>query len=442
MNLLKALLMMFYAPSRGFKFLRDEAPLAPAALIAVIAHGVFNSFYMRAPQLRALDPTFTAEIGSAHFYFTIFFSAAMAVLLIAVAFVPIAIFVVNFFQRRASFRIVLEQEFASVATCIFYAWAAASLFALPLAFIARASGFEVLAFESMREAEELRKTLEANGGVATAADLRVLFNLLGYAFGLFITQPLTLFVVWATLALREVFRLTWWRTLAVMAASSALMIPAAALLLPLFNRISGSIFLLLFAGILLRNYVGELTRSHRARADFRRNLEAATLNPADASAHYNLGLIHLDRKELTEARERFTRAVEIDSEETDSHYRLGRISRLEGKYAEAIEHFGRVVTQDQTHAQHEIWREIGATYLAAAQHEDATDALERFLDHRSADPEGLYLQGRALAALNRPSEARELMQRCVEAVRSAPAYKYRIEKRWMTEAQAFLRSQA
>ncbi len=31
------------------------------------------------------------------------------------------------------------------------------------------------------------------------------------------------------------------------------------------------------------------------------------------------------------------------------------------------------------------------------------------------------------------------MQRCVEAVRTAPAYKYRAEKRWLNEAQQFLR---
>jgi hypothetical protein len=34
------------------------------------------------------------------------------------------------------------------------------------------------------------------------------------------------------------------------------------------------------------------------------------------------------------------------------------------------------------------------------------------------------------------------MQACIEAVKTAPAYKYRAEKRWLNEAQQFLRSQA
>ena len=41
-----------------------------------------------------------------------------------------------------------------------------------------------------------------------------------------------------------------------------------------------------------------VTRNQRARESFKQNLEAATLNPADASAHYNLGLIHQQRSEL------------------------------------------------------------------------------------------------------------------------------------------------
>jgi hypothetical protein len=34
------------------------------------------------------------------------------------------------------------------------------------------------------------------------------------------------------------------------------------------------------------------------------------------------------------------------------------------------------------------------------------------------------------------------MQNCIESVRTAPAYKYRAEKRWATEAQQFLRTLA
>jgi tetratricopeptide (TPR) repeat protein len=208
------------------------------------------------------------------------------------------------------------------------------------------------------------------------------------------------------------------------------------LLGPLFS--SPLILILLY--YLLGGYFSQVANNQRARMSFRRNLEASTLNPADASAHYNLGLLHLQRKEFDEARQRFEKALSIDADEVDAHYQLGRIARMQGRYADAISHFSEVVTRDDRHAQNELWREIGATYLAAGQYSDAIDALEKFLERRQSDPEGLYLAGRAQAALGNYSEAVAAMRACIDAVRNAPAYKYRAEKRWMSEAESFLAS--
>ncbi|HJZ79951.1 MAG TPA: tetratricopeptide repeat protein, partial [Pyrinomonadaceae bacterium] len=132
-------------------------------------------------------------------------------------------------------------------------------------------------------------------------------------------------------------------------------------------------------------------------------------------------------------------AIEIDPDELDAHYQQGRIARAQNRLAEAISHFEQVVQRDQAHSQNEIWREIGATYLAAGQYGDARDALERFLDRRTNDPEGLYLIGRAYAGLGDQQEAASSMQACIDAVKTAPAYKYRTEKRWLNEAQQFLK---
>jgi tetratricopeptide (TPR) repeat protein len=215
--------------------------------------------------------------------------------------------------------------------------------------------------------------------------------------------------------------------------------PLAFVLYPLFRTVMGSPFLLLFAFLLLRGYFSEVVGQQRARAAFKQNLEAATINPRDSSAHYNLGLIHQQRGELDQARERFHRAIDIDPDELDAHYQLGRIARVQGRLPDAVAHFEEVVQRDQSHAQHELWREIGSTYIAAGQYSDARDALERFLDRRPNDPEALYLIGRAHAGLGDQQEAASSMQACIEAVKTAPAYKYRMEKRWLTEAQQFLK---
>jgi tetratricopeptide (TPR) repeat protein len=225
---------------------------------------------------------------------------------------------------------------------------------------------------------------------------------------------------------------------AVVACLSAILISPLWILLT--SRLLGSPFLLVMLFILLRGYFGDIMGQQRAKAAFKQNLQSATLNPADASAHYNLGLIHQQRGEFEAARERFERAVQIDDEEVDAYFQLGRIARQQKRYADAIKSFEQVVARDSAHAQHEVWREVAATYIAAGQFEDARTALDQFLEHRPSDPEGLYLMGRAHAGLGHRREATSLMQACIEAVKTAPAYKYRASKRWLNEAQQFIKS--
>ena len=425
--------MMFYAPARGMGEVRDRAPLGPAVLLALLAHSAYM-LYVLWPYLFGVEAIMRRGAGG---FLSVVWTASTSVLFLAIAFVPVVIFVANLFERRGGFGLALQQEYAPVAATLLYARAAASLAAIALAALLRASGVEELSFaESARMLDDLAQQSGSSSAELLAANPLLLQE--SYA----LTLMLPLFVVWLLVAVREAFRLSWMRAMLLVLASGLIMLPVSAVLAPLFNWVFASPFLLILLFFLMRGYIGELLRGQRARASFKQNLETATLNPADASAHYNLGLIHLERKELDEARARFERAVEIDADEVDAHYQLGRLAREQRRLPEAIKHFGDVVERAPQHSQHEVWREIGATYLAAGQHADALDALERFLDERQSDPEGLYLTGRALDGLGRHREAAGKMQACIEAVKTAPAYKYRADKHWLNEAQQFLRSQA
>ncbi len=434
-NALRLLAMMFYAPLRAMGEVRERAPLAPALLLAVLAQGAL-SLYTQWPHLNA---ALLSRIVLA------FAGAALSLLFLALVFGPITILLANLFERRASFSLVLQQEYAPVVAAFFYASAAANLIAFPLAVFARASGYEATAFAAIEQLAELQRTLPAAGTLPPAELQQLLQQMAGYmlrVLPMLFLSPLLFFGAWSLIALRRVLGLSWPRAVVVLSLSSVLMVPAAYLLLSVFGWVFASPFLLLMMFFLLRGYFNDMMTTQRARASFKQNLEAATLNPADASAHYNLGLIHQQRGETEAARERFQKAIAVDADEADAHYQLGRIARAQNRFPEAIKHFSEVVERDDAHAQHEVWREIGATYLAAGQHEDARDALEKFLARRTADPEGLYLMGRAQAGLGNQTEAASAMQACIEAVKSAPAYKYRTEKRWLNEAQQFLRSQA
>ena len=423
--------MVFYAPARGLREVRDRAALAPVTLLALAAHVgfllVLTSLFL--PGFVALSHPFSILV--------VVFQSAGCLLFLALIFVPLAILLLNLSERRASYRLIMQQEYSATTSALFYAWAAASMITLLLTLLGAFSGVLQRMGADLFDAFMRERTQMTPEALA-----RVEFLLNARAFSGFLPLFLLmgLFGVFAVAALQIVFRTSWLKAALIVILTGAVLFPAFFFLQPIFSMILASPFLLLMLFFLLRGYLGEVTRSQRARESFKQNLEAATLNPADASAHYNLGLIHQQRGELDAARERFERAVQIDDEEIDAHYQLGRIALQQSRFAEAVRHFEQVVSRDPAHSQHEIWREVGATYLAAGQFADARDSLQRFLDKRPSDPEALYLMGRAYAGLGHQREAATSMQACIEAVKTAPAYKYRADKRWLNEAQQFIKN--
>jgi tetratricopeptide (TPR) repeat protein len=429
---LRFLLMIFYAPVRGMRGMRDRGSLAPVAIIALLGQLAYNVITKKFAGI--------ATIGSGGGIYPELFEAAKFVVLIAVVLVPILTLVANMFERRGSFRVVITQEYAPVAATMFYALTAANIFAILIAALLHYTGAQALQVASMiQHQDQTRAMFPSDPDFQRAAD-QLFSNPALLAQQLFVMPRLVIFGVGIVLGVKDAFRMSVIRAFSVTIIGVVASVFVGSIVEALLSGMPRSPFLLFLLFILLRGYFSDFIGSHRARAAFKQNLESATLNPADASAHYNLGLIHQSRGELDQARERFERALEIDPEEIDASYQLGRIARQQKRYGDAIQNFEHVVVRNPAHSQHEVWREVAATYIAAGQFEDARTALDQFLEHRPSDPEGLYLMGRAHAGLGHKREATSLMQACIEAVKTAPAYKYRTSKRWLNEAQQFIKS--
>ena len=430
---LRLISMIFYAPLRGLREVRDRGELFPAIIWAYVSQLVYLFTVEWLVGNRALLSRPQVIAGN-------FFQAATSLLPILIVVVPLLALTANLFERRGSFGLVLQQEYASLAAVIFYALIAANLLTTLISIFFHFSGVQAAyVANSMQSAAQI-KSMFVNWPAEMQKQLDAEFaNSAFIAGSLFRTVKIGVFTIGALESVRKVFRRSVLQSVGIVLISYFGALVLSPLWALLFTRIIGSPFILLMLFLLLRGYFGSVVSNQRARAAFKQNLEAATINPRDSSAHYNLGLIHQQRGELDQARERFQRAIEIDPDELDAHYQLGRIARAQNRLPEAISHFEQVVQRDQFHAQNEIWREIGATYIAAGQYADARDALEKFLDRRTNDPEGLYLMGRAHAGLGDNQEAATSMQACIDAVKTAPAYKYRTEKRWLNEAQQFLK---
>ena len=334
--------------------------------------------------------------------------AVMVVLFVAVVYVPFAILIANLFERRASFSLVIREEYAPVVSC--------SLLSLAVSLLVTLAPALLIGWQSARLAPDV---------------------IPGY-LALLLVMWLPIFAALMTITLGTSFRIGW-AAAAVTTLISFLSLLGASLLMQAASFVCASPFLMLLLVFLLRDRIDEFIGATRSRQAFKQNLEAATLNPADASAHYQLGLIYQKRGELDAATGSFRRAVEIDPRETDAHYQLGRIARQEGRLNEAVQHFERVVQLEPSHSQNEIWRETGLVYYDAGQFQDALEMFDKFLDKRPSDAEARYWRGMTLSKLGRHNEATQEMRNCVDSVRTAPAYKYRFDRRWMNLAENFLR---
>ncbi len=253
------------------------------------------------------------------------------------------------------------------------------------------------------------------------------------------------FVVLMFFAVRTIFGIDTGPAAAIVGLSWAPLAAAYLLRGPL-QYLAGwlsSPFLLFYLFYYLRGELGgafsNLGAGLRRGQSFRRNLEAAAINPHDAEAQYQLGLIYQQRRQFSEAIKRFQNAIAIDRAETDAHFQLGRIAREQGRLNDALACFQAVVNLNERHSQSEILRELGALYIAARKYGYAFDELKKYEERRPYDAEGLFYQGQALEGLERPDEARAVYERAVEAASLAPHYLRREAGKWSRLARRRLR---
>ena len=320
---------------------------------------------------------------------------------LVILYVPTLIFVMTLLDRRAgSFSVALTRDYGSIAPCVLLSFAAAEL---------------LFGFVWGITASFLR---DVETGMLAALGI-------GGAGALY-------FASLAFMAVRTVY------SSGAGAAVLAVTLPFFAI--PFAGHLSllASPFILYWVYMYTRSDISAIQWSMGSRRAFKRHMESATINPLDGEAHYQLGLIHQHRRQYPEAIERFRKAVEIDASEIDAHYQLGRIAREQGRHADAIRHLEQVVARDARYARSEIWREVGATYFEAGDFANSRTTLERYVESRPYDPEGLCLLGLALKRLGEAQKAWDVLQQCVEATKTAPDYRRGELRRWRKRAEAEL----
>jgi tetratricopeptide (TPR) repeat protein len=340
-------------------------------------------------------------------YFFSFFSFEpgkfyQPLLSLSLFYIPATILLMSLFGGVGSFGLVLRRDYGTLAACSLTAWAAAHL---PFA---------------------IAGILLYSTGVSPLVYL-TLWLASGFVFGVLIV-----------FALRTVFGANYATAVSVVCFSWL----AFSLGMYVFQFVSPwffSPFLLFYAYIYLGGYLGGEVKTvgtaFRQKQNFKRFLHNATVNPNDADAHVQLGLIYRQRRQDAKAVEHFQKAIQIDPDEPDANYELGKIARENGELQNALNHFAVVLASNDKYALSEIWREIGATYLEANMLKEAREALEKFVERRPVDAEGLYHLGKVLKAQGEGERAREVFGQSIESAKTSPDYRRYEVKHWSKMAR-------
>ena len=318
-------------------------------------------------------------------------------LVVSLFYIPILVLLVSLVGKIGNYGDVIAREYGTIATGSLMAWAAAHL---PFAMVGA-----------------VLFTLDTNPVVYLA--LWLASSLL---FGLF-----AVFVIRTALGLdfRTAIPMVVVATLSFCLAHAVFQYAPSVFFVPL---------IVVYAFIYFRGHVDgkfkDFKKSVLPRQNYKRLLHEIEVNPSNADAHVQLAHVYRFRHQPAKALDHLKRAIAVDPREIEANYEFGKMARLSGDLQKALDHFAVVVEQDDTHALNEIWREIGATYLAANMFSESKKALETFRERRPFDAEGLYYLGKAIKAEGGHDVAREFFEQAVESVKVSPAYRRRYIQRW------------
>jgi tetratricopeptide (TPR) repeat protein len=329
---------------------------------------------------------------------TQYFSPLIAM---ALCFVPAAIALLTYWGNLGGFSTVLFRDYVALLVCAMLAWAA------PYLLLAGANA-------ALRAAGHSPASNPAVWWMAHACFLALM-----------------------ALALRTLFGAPPLRIAGSLGGAWACAI-GGIWLYGAFGNVAGylaSPFVLYYLYMGIGSQVAGIGNGLRSRQRLKHALELATLNPRDADAHYQLGMIYAQRRRYDAAIACFRKAVEIAPGEADAHFELGKVARAQQRRHDALEHYWAAAAIDDCHSSSEVWREIGETAALMSDYETARQALAKYRERRPYDPEGAFWHGRVLASLGDVDGARAAFDEAIEAVRTMPTARKRQVQSWESEAR-------
>jgi tetratricopeptide (TPR) repeat protein len=334
-----------------------------------------------------------------------------SLIFLLLVYVPALIILGNFFSGNGLGLSISQEEYKAHISALLPLWGALFLIAAPLQWVE--SRFLVL-LPSLR---------------IFAYDL--IFEI---SFGMLIRS--ILLVVYTIWAIKQLNYLSVVQSLGVFALSWSTL-PILQILSSFFYALPFFIMIPVF--YLAFRWFREHFASQANERSFQQNLQVLTLNPQDADAHYQLGLIHFKRRNFDSARRYFENALKIQPADPDYHYYLGRTCELNEEWQLALEQYEETYRLNPEYGLGDISREVGKAYLHTGSVEKSKEFFEFFLKNRSSDPEGRYWLAVTLQRLGDTDQMRFQLHTLLEQARSAPRFFRKENREWMYRARTRLR---
>jgi tetratricopeptide (TPR) repeat protein len=213
---------------------------------------------------------------------------------------------------------------------------------------------------------------------------------------------------------------------------------------PIYYLLMSFLFALPFFVLIPLIYlVSQWLRGYRVskakEREYRQHLHSLILNPQNADAQYQLGLIYLKRRNLDGARRYFESALKIDPGDADYHYFLARAYELKGEWSHALEQYEETYRLNPEYGLGDIFREVGKGYLHTGNAAKAMEFLNFFLSKRGSDPEGRYWLAVALQKAGDNEQMRLQLHMIAEQARSNPRFFRKGNREWIYRARGMMR---
>jgi len=169
----------------------------------------------------------------------------------------------------------------------------------------------------------------------------------------------------------------------------------------------------------LGRWYGRQNRHEEAIRCFARALE---IDPHNAKALNNIGVIYFQEKQYEEALDAFKRSVDLDPSDPSTWHNLGLANHYLGRYEEAIACY--MASLHLYEARPQVWNDLGVSYKNIGEYDKALRSYDRALELAPADSGTWKNKGLLLESMGKPEEALFCFMKWADLSPSGKAYAY------------------